>query len=168
LVEQGRDRPKAPAWRLAIAGAGWLVTIAGCLFGIAGAVTLLSKAGSFSYAAVGFLGSISAAVLIGRFLIVAASKGETQQRAHRLKRWARLLRIPGLLLCISWPCFLLAAMLRDRETFRLLGAEAFYQFPYRAYGTLALPAMLLGLAAIGCAEMWGRRPPPPDVTDVFS
>ena len=168
MAEQVGDKSKTPAWRLAVGGAGWLVTIAGCLFGISGAIARLAKGGSLSLVVFGFLGSISAAILFGRFLVVAASAGQAEGRVHRLRLWARLLRIVGLLLCISWPCFLLREMFLSLELLLRFGAQAYFQFPYRDYVEGALPAILLGLVAIGCAEMWGRHGPTPDVSDVFS
>jgi len=168
LVEQVGDRPKTPAWSLAVGGAGWLLTILGSLFGLSHAVVLLTKGGSVALAGVGLFASISAAVLFGRLLVVVASAGQTDRRVHRLQLWARLTWIVGLLLSISWPCYLLGRMLWLLELMRRFGAEAFFQFTCPSYVVMALPPILLSLVAIGCAEFWGRRPPPADFSDVFS
>jgi hypothetical protein len=153
---------------LVLRGTGWFITAVGSLFSIVDPFVPLTDRRSVLLAVVGFLGNLSAAVLFGRFLVVAASAGLTERRAHRLWPWARLVRIAGLSLCISWPCFLLGKIIQDLEFMRRFGAEAYFQFPYRDYVEVALPVILLGLVAIGCAEVWGRRQPPSDLSDVFS
>jgi hypothetical protein len=59
-------------------------------------------------------------------------------------------------------------MLEHWELMRRFGAEAFISLTYRPYAEQVVPAIALGLVAIGCAEIWGRRQPAPDLTDVFS
>jgi hypothetical protein len=154
---------------LVLSGAGWLVTAIGVVFSIANPVVQLTKSGSISLAAiVGLLGGISAAVLFGRLLVVAASVGQSDSEMHRLYPRARLLRIVGLLLCVSWPCFVVGRMLTHLEVMRQLGAEGFFHLSYPDYLKLGLPPIILGIVGVGCAEKWGRRRPPLDVSDVFS
>jgi hypothetical protein len=168
LVEYPRGRPEEPAWRLVLRGAGWFVIAVGSLFSITNPLVPLPDRIPISLALVGLLGNLSAAVLFGRLLVVAASAEQSERRVHRLGRWARLLRIVGLLLCVSWPCFVLGDMLQRLEIMRRLGAEAFFHLTYLGYLAQVLPAVLLGLVAIGYAEMSGRRKPPPEISDVFS
>jgi hypothetical protein len=120
-----------------------------------------------------YAGPTSIGLLLGIALLVAAHGACMAARRSRLKLWAKLLIVFGLMPSVGFPLMAYGTLLLRA----LVGEEPIgsYEYPNvfdSSLFTLAIEMtvvpIVLGLIVIVAAIIWGRRRKAPDVSHVFS
>ncbi len=168
------DRPE---WALALQVLGWLIIAAGALgtgiglFALApgtqeGMLVLVTLA----------IALVSSACWIGGILLVIAQAARRTSPPPRWRLWARILLRIGGLLCISIPSAFYGVLPAGLQVSRLMRSNVDPSQPLSPIDPELLmmtlivggPPFVVGLALVIPALIWGRRPPVPDLPNVFT
>jgi hypothetical protein len=161
-------RQAMPRWASVLTVLGWLIVVLAAVGLILGVIGVSDQP---AVEAVIIVGNASKAIVtagIGLLLVIVGRSRRTDAISSGLKLWAKLMIAIGAILGLGVAPYLgvLVFFYMEFTHDPTSGPLEVFDLTERVAMTAGIP-FLVGAAIIASAIIWGRRKPPPNISDIF-